>query len=176
MNDNRFQQKYRVDSARLAGYDYGSNGAYFITVCTRNRENYFGEIDENAALITTAAAQIVVDCWQAIPTHFPFVVLNAFVLMPNHLHGILFFDKPDYNDGQPNQFGPQIDNLAAVVRGFKAGVTKQTRTQQIDFGWQPRYHDRVVRNDDELNRIRTYIDNNPSQWQQDRDNPENLYM
>ena len=114
--------------------------------------------------------QVVIDYWQAIPTRFPFVRLDAFQLMPNHLHGIIWIDKPDYTDWQPNQFGPQRDNLAAVIRGFKAGVSGYARAHRIDFGWQARYHDRIIRSDDELNRIRTYIETNPANWQTDEEN------
>jgi putative transposase len=82
----------------------------------------------------------------------------------------------DQVNWQPNQFGPQRQNLAAVIRGFKAGVTKQASLNQIEFGWQPRYYDRVIRNQNELDRIRIYIENNPVKWSVERDNPENLYM
>lgn len=120
--------------------------------------------------------QVAVDCWADIPTFFPFVRLDAMQVMPNHLHGILWIDKPNYTDWQANRFGPQRDNLAAVIRGFKAGVTRQARVGGFDFDWQPRYHDRIVRNDDELNRIRQYIENNPANWHHDHNNPDGLYM
>lgn len=181
MNENRFRQKYRIDSARLTGYDYGANGLYFVTICTQKREHFFGEIlsdtgPDGASLQLTAIGQIAVDCWLSIPDRFSFVELDAFQLMPNHLHGVLWINKPDSPDWQPNQFGPQLDNLPAVIRGFKAGVTKQAIQQRIDFGWQTRYYDRIVRNDDELNRIRTYIADNPARWEQDKNNMQGLYM
>ena len=96
--------------------------------------------------------------------------------MPNHLHGVLWICKPDYNDWKPNVFGPQKMNLASIVRGFKSGAKTFATTNSIDLNWQPRYYDRVIRNDDELNRIRHYIDANPANWHKDRDNAENLYM
>lgn len=96
--------------------------------------------------------------------------------MPNHVHGILWICKTEYDDWKPNAFGPQYRNLAAIIRGFKAGVTAFAKNNQIDFGWQARYHDRIIRNHDELNRIRHYIENNPRRWHEDRDNPEGLYM
>ncbi len=82
----------------------------------------------------------------------------------------------DYDDCKPNVFGPEHQNLAAVMRGFKAGVTAFANANQISFGWQARYHDRIIRDDDELNRIRQYVENNPQKWHQDRDNPAGLYM
>ena len=80
--------------------------------------------------------------------------------MPNHLHGILFIDKTDKTDWQPNSFGPQRDNLALILRGFKSGVTTYAKIHQLPFCWQARYHDRVIRNDNELNPIWQYIADN----------------
>lgn len=174
-----YQDKYRIESARLAEYDYGSNGMYFVTICTRNKYLYFGDIDPNTtALRPSAIGEIAIDYWLSIPNHFPFIELDTFQVMPNHLHGILAICKPETEqiDWQPNQFGPQQKNLAAAIRGFKAGVTKYAKLNQIEFGWQARYYDRVVRNQDELNRIRVYIENNPAKWVIERNNPAHLYM
>lgn len=163
----RFAGKYRIPSARLAKYDYGSNGLYFITICTQNREPYFGTIDPaEGQLIPTVLGQRALDCWHAIPTFAPFVELDAFVLMPDHLHGVLGIQKPieEQTDWQPGQFGPQSRNLASILRGFKSAVTQYARVEQIPFGWQTRFYDRVVRNAYELERIRQYIENNPIRW------------
>lgn len=179
MAETKFDGRYRIDPARLTNYDYGSNGAYFVTVCTQNKECHFGEIDNvNGELVIqpTVIGQRVIEGWLSIPTFSPFVQLDAFQLMPNHLHGVLFIDKPDYSDWQPNVFGPQRQNLASVMRGFKSGVTAYATTNQITFCWQTRYHDRVIRNDNELDRIRQYIYNNPAKWEQDRNNETGLYM
>ena len=175
--DDRYQQKYRIAAARLAGYDYGSNGMYFITICTRNKELFFGDI-RGSEIYPSVMGQVAVDCWVAIPTYFPFVVLDAFQLMPNHVHGVLWICKPDaaLTEWQPNQFGPQSQNMASIIRGFKAGVKKHATLNHLDFAWQPRYYDRVVRNESELKRIRTYIENNPAKWETEKHNPENLYM
>lgn len=179
MMGSLYQNKYRIESARLAGYDYGSNGMYFVTICTRNKYLYFGHIESNpATLCPSPIGQIAIDCWHSIPNYFPFIELDTFQVMPNHLHGILAIRKPETEpiQWQPNQFGPQQQNLAAAIRGFKAGVTKYAKLNQIEFGWQARYYDRVVRNQDELNRIRIYIENNPAKWVVERNNPANLYM
>jgi putative transposase len=175
--DVRFRRRYRIETARLAGYDYGASGLYFVTICTRDRYPFFGTIADGANNIEpSVVGSSVLDCWQAIPDHFPFVVLDAFQLMPNHLHGIIWIDKPDHTDWQPNQFGPQSQNLASVIRGFKVGVTKQARIYRADFGWQPRYHDRIIRDDAELQRVRDYIDANPANWPADQNNPAGLTM
>ena len=178
--DELFNHKFRIASARLAGYDYGSNGMYFITICAQDRESYFGEIitqDDAVTVQPSVLGQVVLDCWLAIPTFFPFVFLDAFQLMPDHVHGVVWICKPDAEEKawQPNQFGPQRQNLASIIRDFKSGVKKYATMNQIEFGWQSRYYDRVIRNTSELNRIRTYIDENPAKWIAEQNNPENLY-
>ncbi len=179
-----YQAKYRIASARLPGYDYGQSGAYFVTVCTAGRAPYFGKIvvpggNWAAAVVEpTLLGQRVLTGWQQIPQFMPFVLLDAFVLMPDHIHGLLLFNKAEVigtSDNQQNRFGPQRDNLAAVIRGFKAGVSSFARTQKLVFGWQARFHDRIVRSDDELTRIQQYILTNPSRWESEHDNGEGLF-
>ena len=179
--DERFGKQYRISSARLADYDYGSNGMYFVTICTRNKELSFGTVTETNYLATlhpSVIGQVAIDCWLAIPTYFPFVELDSFQVMPNHVHGVLWICKPDtiQTDWEPNQFGPQRQNLASIIRGYKTGVKKYATMHQLDFGWQPRYYDRVIRSNNELTRIRTYIENNPAKWIDEQHNPANLYM
>jgi len=179
MNEHLFQGQFRIDTTRLSNYDYGSNGAYFITICTKARFSYFGEIidsDAKPIIKPTVIGQRAIDGWFSIAEFSPFVQLDAFQLMPNHLHGILFIDKPDYVDWQPNTFGPQRQNLGSVIRGYKSGVKAYATTNTLEFSWQPRYHDRVIRNENELNRIRQYIIENPDNWVRNRDNQEGLYM
>lgn len=197
----KFRNKYRVPSARHPYWDYSQNAAYFVTICTKNRNPFFGYI-KNHVMIKTALGQYAHDCWQAIPQHFPFVRLGAFVVMPNHVHGIIIINRDDIQ--QPllrNRFGPQSQNLASVIRGYKIGVTKMARyggnddtdaiycvsgpgTKYCDAGtdggetdaifcvstgiWQPRYHDHIIRNAGEYDRIETYIINNPARWGDDK--------
>jgi len=188
----KFKGKYRIPSARWATWDYGNNGAYFITICTANRDHSFGKIVKEE-MILSAIGQSALDCWHEIPAHFPFVVLDQFVVMPNHVHGIVVIDKPvetqnlasvigetqDVASGsvkethnhaslRGNKFGPQSKNLASIVRGYKIGVTKYARQNNIPFAWQPRYHDHVIRNADECERVRNYIHGNPRKWAEDK--------
>ena len=188
-----YQDKYRIPSTRLPGYDYGQNGMYFITICTKNRQPYFGNIevpsnDWNAAFLQHAKlGEKAIECWAAIPDFASFVQLDAFILMPDHLHGILIFDKVN-SDGASaetrsvaslqayeNRFGPQSQNLASVLRGFKSAVTTYARHQEIEFQWQSRFHERIIRNQNELERIQNYIITNPSRWESEYDNGEGLY-
>lgn len=150
-------------SRRLSSWDYGSNGNYFVTICTDQKVPYFGHM-ENSNLVGTEVGNYTKQCWELIPGHYPFVELDTFILMPDHLHGILCFGKKEHSDWNPNQFGPQIQNLAAIIRGFKSAVTSFAKSHAIKFHWQPRYFDRIIRSDEELNQIRQYILDNPGNW------------
>ena len=186
MNDI-FKSKYRISSARMPCWDYGSNALYYITICTNNRINYFGEIisERNieanvetqhfASLRSTAIGETAYHNWLDIPNHFSFIELDEFVVMPNHIHGILFINKPDKMDWQVNKFGPQRQNLASVIRGYKASVKTYSTTNNIEFEWQPRYYDRVIRNEREYVNIRNYIFSNPDQWLLNGDTEDNMY-
>lgn len=176
----KWQGKYRVPSARWAAWDYGSNAAYFVTICIADRSHGFGEVVDNH-MILSPLGQAATDCWREIPAHFPFVELDAFVVMPNHVHGIIIIDKPvetqdvasqvqtqDVVSLRPkNRFGPQSKNLASIVRGYKIGVTKFALQRDIPFQWQARYHDHIIRNDQEYTRIQQYIIDNPQRWKED---------
>jgi hypothetical protein len=163
----KFQNKYRIPSTRLQGYDYGSHGLYFVTICTKNRQCYFGTTVETDNLRPSIIGQIAIDYWMEIPKHYPFVELDEFVVMPNHIHGILFFNRPEKKDWQPNRFGVQSKNLGAVIRAYKSSVKRFANQNHIEFEWQPRYHDRIIRNNKELNAIRQYIFDNPIKWNND---------
>jgi putative transposase len=185
---DRFQNKYRIESAQLKHWDYGKNAMYFLTIYTQNREYFFGDV-VYGNMVLNNVGEIANDCRLEIPTHFPFVKLKNHVVMPNHIHGIVMIDKPDDGrfDGrnvetqnfaslqpyQPdsntkNQFGPQSKNLASIVRGFKIGVTKNARLINPDFAWQTRFHDHIIRNDESFHRISEYIINNPGNWSKDQ--------
>ena len=182
----KFKNKYRVDTTRLRFWDYGWNGAYFVTICTKNREHYFGEI-KNGQMHLSEIGRIAHKYWAEIPEHFPFVILDEFVIMPNHVHGIIIIDKmmgmveaqhiaplpqprPTTNqpDAPKNKFGPQSQNLPSIIRGYKSAVKKYATINGIDFAWQPRYYDHIIRNDKSFYRIAEYIRNNPMNWVEDR--------
>ena len=95
----KFKNTYRIPSARLHSWDYGSNAAYFVTICTAGRAHYFGKI-EQAQMQLSEMGKMAHQCWLAIPEHFPFVKLDTHIIMPNHVHGIIIIDKP--GDGHGN--------------------------------------------------------------------------
>ena len=144
-------------SPRLQGYDYSKSGAYFVTICTHNRHPLFGEI-QDSIMHANPNAEIAAARWDAIPEHYPDVDLDAFVVMPNHVHGILILTgESDFTT-----------MLGRVVNAYKGAVTAGIR--KIHPGmvvWQPRYHDHIIRDETGLNRIRQYIISNPALWAQD---------
>lgn len=171
-----FRNQYRIPSARLQGFDYGSDGAYFITICTQNRTPHFGEIINGIMGLSDTGCQTW-KCWMAIPHFFPFVILDEFVVIPDHVHGIIFINNPNRRDAincvstagnggitqKNNPMGKQ--KLGEIIRNFKGKLSFLIR-KNIDphFAWQPRYHDRIIRDENELNRIRQYIKDNPKNW------------
>ena len=186
MSNDKFKNKYRISSARLKGWNYGSSAYYFVTICTKNREDYFGNVIDGIMKFSDLG-YVAYKCWQQIPKHFPFVLLDAFIVMPNHIHGVIAICKnndvsvetQNFASLQPcksNTFGPQSKNLASVIRGYKIGVKKYSTMNNMEFSWQPRFYDHIVRDDGSLNRIRKYILNNPSNWETDRNNLEDLYI
>lgn len=180
---DKFRDRYRVHTARANWWDYGKDGIYFITICTQNREHYFGEI-KDGAMNLSEIGQIAQKCWNEIPNHFPFTHLEAFVVMPNHVHGILVIDKTTHKNSnrietqhlvsqklketQPNKFGPQSNNLASVIRGYKVGVTKNARQIHADFSWQSSYHEHIIKDLKSYDTILDYIENNPQNWEKDK--------
>ncbi|MEK7369016.1 MAG: transposase [Planctomycetota bacterium] len=169
--------KYHRRSIRLKGYDYSQAGAYFITICVKDRKYLLGEV-VNGEIILSCIGKIVEKCWVEIPKHFPHVQLDQYVIMPNHIHGIIEIlgNCVGVENFQPlqrtNRYQKVIPkSLGSFVRGFKVGVAKWCRQNQYKhFVWQRNYYEHIIRSEDELNSIREYILSNPLQWQFDREN------
>ena len=161
---------YGRRSIRLRGYDYAQPGAYFVTTSTQHRECVLGEIAQGAMKLNAAGA-VVQDCWDDLPRHFPHVELDAFVVMPNHVHGIIVLTSVGAGfKPAPTKRHP----LPQIVRAFKTFAARRINEHRGTPGvpvWQRNYYEHVVRNDDELNRIRQYILDNPMHWALDRENP-----
>jgi len=164
-------------SIRLQGYDYSRIGAYFVTVCTYHRLCLFGEIIDGRMALNDAG-RIVEQCLNEISRHFPHVELDEFIVMPNHVHGIVVIANrrgTACRAPTTEQFGrPVTGSMPTIIRSFKSAATKRIDELRNTPGaaiWQRNYYEHVIRNDDELNRIREYIANNPAQWAIDRENP-----
>jgi REP element-mobilizing transposase RayT len=239
---DKFKSKYRIPSTRLQNWNYGWNGKYFVTICTYGREWFFGKI-QNSEMILSEIGYMASHYWYSIPEHFPFVILDAFVVMPNHIHGIIIINKSytdqqaeklgrnkyhrdhhnvetrqclvstarkcfygttdlygnrnfegdystdipnnshnDFNRNQPgkskhNTFkytpgqqryrNPEKNSLSSIIGSYKSIVSRMAHLQYPRFEWQSRFDDRIIRNDKSYYAIRTYINNNPQNWDTD---------
>ena len=188
---NKFQNKYRIPTTRLQTWDYSNNGAYFITICTQNREHFFGNI-KNGIMQLSEIGKLAEQYWLEIPNHFPFVELGNFVVMPNHVHGILIINKIDNPTLSSTEsvetrhflvsttinlnttigslrFQNQGKNtISSIVGSYKSIVTKTSRQTHSDFGWQSRFHDHIIRNSKSFDIIQNYIFENPLKWKNDK--------
>ena len=211
MSDDKFQDKYRINTARAWWHDY-DGGAYFITICTKDREHYFGEI-EDGEMVLSEIGDYTRQCIEQISQHNPYAEIPLYVIMPNHLHLIVFIvetvhapspqkpskDNPEtvhapssqtQNNNeisetvhapslQPNRWkndtvdeemqfiSKQKKKLPVAIGNMKSAVTHFANQNAIDFAWQPRFHDRIIRDQPEMNRIATYIENNVANWKDD---------
>jgi putative transposase len=164
---------------RLAHFAYGSSNAYFVTICVRNRECAFGSIAHDEGSLSRRGS-IAREGWLDIPNHHPHVELDMFIIMPNHVHGILLFVGDVASVGaapasRPSlATGPRSGSLGAVMGSFKAAVTRTINRVRPGTGtglWQPNYYEHIIRNDWARDRIRDYIDSNPERWGKDAENP-----
>jgi putative transposase len=167
-------------SIRLKGYDYSQAGAYFITLCTQDRACLFGKV-VNGEMRLNDAGRMVLAEWHRLPERFPQVVLDAFVVMPNHVHGILVITDPASTVGAttrvaPTRVAPTVGN---IIGAFKSRVTVEYIRGVKTSGWPPfrgrlwqrNYYEHIIRNERALNAIRRYILENPLRWHLDRENP-----
>ena len=174
-------------SIRLKGYDYSRAGAYFVTICTHNKECLFCDV-VNGNLALNDFGRMVDSEWLKTTEIRKNVILDKYIVMPNHFHGIVLITENDsgkarlattkYNVSIKMEFGkPKPGSLPVIVGAFKSAVARQINLIRNTPGneiWQHNYYERVVRNPDELHRIREYILANPLRWQTDKENPNGI--
>ncbi len=182
-------RKHYRRSIRLKGYDYSSPGSYFVTMCVQDWVWMFGDVVDGEMSLSPYG-KIAARCWEDIPRHFKNALLDEYVIMPNHVHGIIILR---YRDEEESQVGvqpvePRLNNLTtqieaqnrfqhiipgsicSIIRSYKAAVTKICRESGLaDFRWQRNYYEHIVMNYEALNAIRAYIRNNPAKWSIDHD-------
>lgn len=194
--DYKINKKYR-----LPEWDYTETGYYFITICIDKRKNYFGEI-ENGHIRLSPIGEIAVQFWIEIPKHFDNVVLDEWIIMPNHVHGIIEIKEKDlvgtghrpvlsgnkFNartgrcpvpTSNKSRFGNvPAKSVSVIIGSYKSICTKiiNQKYPNLHFAWQTRFYDRVLRDEIELNNARIYIQYNPDKWQWSQDNLEGLYI
>lgn len=189
------RERHHRRSIRRGGYDYAQDGIYFVTICTQGRVLFFDD---------EIVREIAERCWSAIPEHYPLADLDEWVVMPNHVHGLIVIggqegdsrERPGVLSNAPTMnarsgaaremqqpseaalfphVAPLRNSLGVIIRAYKAAVTATCRREGfLGFGWQRNYYDRIVRNDRELNSIRRYIFENPQRWEMDEHHPERL--
>lgn len=175
----KYQNKYRIKSTRLPHWDYRNEAAYYITICTQDYRPLFGTI--NQGLMSLSSIGKIADRhWLAIPQHFDHVKLDAYIIMPNHIHGIVILDYPvetrhvtSLSIGRTtNRFGPLISgSLSKIIQAYKSSVTKKVRQAiNTNFAWQPRFYEHIIRNEKSCLNIAEYIIRNPINWKNDRNN------
>lgn len=173
--------KHHRRSIRLKGYDYSQAGAYFITICEVNRESIFGDV-VNGEMHPNQFGEIVLKWWNELPKYYPPVELDEFVVMPNHMHGIIVItdvgaglSRP--TTGRQDATPTEKRTLGQLVGYFKFQITKeinQVRNAGTTKVLQGDYYEHIIRNEREWNAIAEYIRNNPANWGADADNPTNF--
>ena len=188
MSEEKYQDKYRIPSARARWHSY-DGGAYFITICTKDMEHYFGEIVD-AKINLTDVGKYADEQMKNITTHYPYAEIPLWVVMPNHIHAIVIIRNNDdathcrdvarncrdvarnisttTKNEHMSSISPKRNTLSVVVRGMKSSITKFANEQSFSFAWQPLYYDHIIRDSNEMNQIAEYIENNIPQWDIDR--------
>ncbi len=205
MSDEKFMNKYRIPSSRAQWHEY-NGGKYFVTICTKDRVHYFGEIYDGKTLDGANDAKIEPKMYlteigkftdstiQKISTHNHYAEIPLYVIMPNHIHLIVVIDgdtiahtvetvhapslqqrwKGDIVDDKMQMVSHRKNKLSVVIGGIKSAVTKFANENGIPFEWQSRFHDRIIRNTEEMNRIAKYIEENVAKWHYDEFYGESL--
>ena len=169
--------KHQRRSIRLKDYDYSQAGAYFITICTHNKECIFGKV-VNGEMVLNKCGKVVQEELDRSAKIRREIELDTFVVMPNHIHGIVVIVESNVGatGRSPLPKEPTPKSVGAMMAGFKSAVTRQInelRDTPYAPVWQRNYYEHVIRNEKDLNEIREYIVNNPLKWDLDNENPNN---
>ena len=165
---------------RLPGFDYSAPGAYFVTICVQGMQCRFGEV-RNSNIVLNEVGMKARQCWLDLPNHYINCSLDEYVIMPNHVHGILHIVGNGLNNLKvtspfPTECQPNVKQhgLPEIIRGFKTFSSRRINeiTTEHSFRWQKSYYERVVRDKNELHLIREYICNNPLSWELDKNNSD----
>ena len=176
----KFNDKYRIESTRHPNWNYSSNGIYFITICTLNKNHFFGKIIKNKVLLSEKG-KIATNHWKEIVKYYPQVILEDFVIMPNHVHGLIRIKNVETtNLGVSNINKVELNNknsiglekwksslMAKIINQFKRTTTIEMKNKNLFFGWQSRFFDEIIKNEKHYWAIKKYIQDNPKNWEKD---------
>ena len=170
------EKQFNKISLRLKGHAY-NGGMYFVTICVQNRKCVFGLIHEGKMFFSTLG-KYADEQFRTVSQHYSYAEIPLWVIMPNHIHAIVIIDKKadevlqknniKQNISQNSKISPRRGTLAVVIRGIKSAVTRYAHIQHIPFSWQSLYYEHIIRNNNELNNIALYIENNVLKWEWDR--------
>jgi putative transposase len=173
-------KQHQRHSLRLKEYDYSQEGAYFVTICTFGHKCQFGEIVDGEMFLNPFG-EVVQNEWVHTAIVRPNVTIDTFIVMPNHLHGIIIVNEYNIRRGDPGgrpytpmPHGPPSNSISAMLGQFKSLATKRINTLRQTPGvriWQRNYYEHVIRNENDLNEIRQYILDNLVKWDMDEENP-----
>jgi len=180
-----YQGKYRVETTRLSGWDYRTPAWYFVTICARNHACLLGASAEGRIQLSPAG-EIANAELRTLATHYSYITIDSFTVMPNHVHFILVSGghhryspnleihlEPAVVRG-PGLAPPLAGSLSAIVRSYKAGVTRRCHeTASRNFAWQPGFREHILSGNTSVDAVRDYIANNPANWLKDLENPRN---
>jgi REP element-mobilizing transposase RayT len=162
----KFNGQYRIPSNRLKGWDYSSPGYYFVTICTKDKIPLFGVVEDDQILLSPIGSIVSVNL-ERIPSIYDHILLDAWIIMPNHIHAIIAIaETPQWGVSATE---PQKSlHLGSIINQFKTACTKHIHKLGFyNFAWQPRYYDHIIRNQKSLDKIRAYILGNPAKWLED---------
>lgn len=192
-------KRHHRSSIRLKGYDYSGEGLYFVTICTQERERVLGEI-KDGRMVLSGFGEIAKRCWEEIPGHFENVGLDEYIIMPNHVHGVILLQEVPRRDevtsslqvASPLQVpsfhtwvsetesqrliinrSPTLGQIVAFYKYRSTKLINVTRNVPGTRFWQRNYYEHIIRDDNDLDRIRKYINDNVAKWSEEKDNPEN---
>jgi|WetSurMetagenome_2_1015567.scaffolds.fasta_scaffold33664_3 putative transposase len=166
---------------RLKEYDYSNAGYYFVTICVNDRNDYFGKI-EGTKCVLNEFGKLAKQILENIPVKYPYVSIDYYVIMPNHIHVIIIIDPSENvsvvtsRDLSPlNRLKPKIKSLSEIIGAFKTMSSKALHEKGLkEFKWQRSFYDRIIRNEKELYQIRKYIEQNPLSLEIEKDIPDNM--
>ena len=179
---SKFQNKYRIETSRLKEWDYTNPWWYYVTINTKDHVKYFG-IVVHGKMILNELGKLEDKCWKEIPNHFTNVELDYFVVMPNHVHGIIIINPnvktchcKSLQETERRFSKPIKNSLSVIINQFKGSIKRLANQNGFEsFSWQSRFYDRIIRNEKELYNIRQYIEQNPIKWNIEKDDLENIY-
>jgi REP element-mobilizing transposase RayT len=180
-----YKPKNNRKSIRLQCYDYSSPGYYFVTICTINRESIFGEIDDGR-MVLNEFGKIANKYWLRMPINYDYIRIQAYVVMPNHVHGIIQITKKHnpsvgaihelplrmgYMDQETYRKKRRLMYLPKIIGWYKMNVSSEINSKTVSLGkncWQRNYHEHIIRDQRSLNKITEYIEKNPQLWEKDK--------